>query len=370
MSRGASVIVAGAGALGLSIALTLAEAGCAVRVSDPAGWGQASSVAAGMLAPVFEAAFDKETAGDLDLLIAARNLWPSLAARSGSAIDRSGTAAVGNEAWLAEVRAGLMKLGLRGADLPRSMLDELAPGIALDLQGLLVREDWRLEPRATLAGLRQASQALGVQFSSETVREPGDEDWLVVATGADRGLIAAIPELSQISPIKGQILRYSDLRGARISLRGEGAYAVPGSDGLAIGATMEPGVTDTRADIARLAPLVAAAERMFPRIAGATFGMSAGVRAATSDGLPMVGFSQTPGVILATGARRNGWLLAPLVAQIVTACAMGRDSGPYGARLDLCAGSMRGVAKMSGFCSSPKSRRRSATASSSALCSL
>ena len=48
----------------------------------------------------------------------------------------------------------------------------------------------------------------------------------------------------------------------------------------------------------------------------------------------MVGFSQTPGVIVAVGARRNGWLLAPLVAQIVAACVMGRDSGPYAARLD------------------------------------
>jgi glycine oxidase len=76
MSRGASVIVAGAGALGLSIARALARAGCAVRVSDPAGKAMASAVAAGMLAPVFEAALDAKTAADLDLFLAARNLWP------------------------------------------------------------------------------------------------------------------------------------------------------------------------------------------------------------------------------------------------------------------------------------------------------
>jgi glycine oxidase len=249
-------------------------------------------------------------------------------------VDRSGTAAVGKEAWLAEVRAGLARLGLRGAELPRSMLDDLAPGIASDLQGLLIREDWRLEPLAALAALRRATEALGVEFTAQTVHGPGEADWLVAATGAGRDLAQAIPELAHLSPIKGQILRYSDRRGGSISLRGEDAYAVPGSEGLAVGATMEPGATDTKPDLVTLQPLVSAAERLFPGLEGATFGVSAGVRAATGDGLPMVGFSQTPGVILALGARRNGWLLAPLVAEIVTACAMGRDSGPYGARLD------------------------------------
>ena len=84
MSRGADVIVAGAGALGLSVALALADAGCRVTVCDPADEPRASAVAAGMLAPVFEAVLDAAAAGDLDLLLAARNLWPALAARTGT----------------------------------------------------------------------------------------------------------------------------------------------------------------------------------------------------------------------------------------------------------------------------------------------
>ncbi len=327
------MIVAGAGALGLSAALALADAGCSVRLGDPAERGRASTVAAGMLAPVFEAALDAETAGDLDLLLAARNLWPALARRAGVALDRSGTAAVGSQAWLADIRARLARLGLRGSDLPRAMLDGLAPGLAPDLQGLLLREDWRLEPRPALRALRAAAEARGVVFSAEAVRDRGGADWLVIATGADQGLAGLAPELSGLTPIKGQILSFAEVRGGRVSLRGEGCYAVPGAEGLAVGATMEPGVADTRPDPATLAPLVAAAGRMFPGLAQATFGVSAGVRAATADGLPMVGFSGTPGVILAVGARRNGWLLAPLVGQIVTACAMGHDSGPYAARL-------------------------------------
>jgi len=96
---------------------------------------------------------------------------------------------------------------------------------------------------------------------------------------------------------------------------------------------MEPGLADTAPDMAALSPLVQAAGRMFPALACATFGLSAGVRAATPDGLPMAGPSKTAGVVLAVGARRNGWLLAPLVARIVTACVQGRDPGPYAARL-------------------------------------
>jgi glycine oxidase len=39
-------------------------------------------------------------------------------------------------------------------------------------------------------------------------------------------------------------------------------------------------------------------------------------------------------VFLAVGARRNGWLLAPLVADIVTAAVTGKDGGPWASRLD------------------------------------
>src|SRR6185369_146047 len=110
MGRGATVIVAGAGALGLSTALALADAGCAVTVCDPAPEGaNASGVAAGMLAPVFETVLDAEGSSDLPLLLAARNLWPGLAGRSGVELDRSGAVAVGSDGWLAQIRAGLAR---------------------------------------------------------------------------------------------------------------------------------------------------------------------------------------------------------------------------------------------------------------------
>jgi glycine oxidase len=317
----------------LASALALAEAGCVVSLCDPHPDASASSVAAGMLAPVFEAVLDAQGAPAFDLLVAARDLWPGLEARAGVRLDRSGAMAVGEAAWLAQVSAGLIRLGLHAIDLPRRTAEALAPAqLSADFErALLVREDWRLEPRAALAALRAAAQAAGVTFRHTAVEGLGDADWLVVATGAASGLA---PELARLTPIKGQIARYRGLRGAGVCVRGEACYAVPAADGLAIGATMETGVDDPRPDRKAFAPVLKAAAGLFPGLGEAPFEVAAGIRAASPDGLPMAGFSSEPKVVLATGARRNGWLLAPLIARVVTACVTGRDGGPYAARLD------------------------------------
>lgn len=333
MDRGATVIVAGAGVLGLSTALALADAGCAVTVCDPAAEAaNASGVAAGMLAPAFETVLDADGPDDLPLLLAARDLWPGLAARAGVELDRSGAVAVGPEAWLARVGAGLSRAGLHGTDVGRATLDAVAPGLSEAFQaGVMTREDWRLEPVAALMALRRAAVAAGVAFRAERVSDVDEADWLVAATGAAAGLA---PELTHLSPVKGHILRARTDGAGRFSLRGEDAYAVPTAGGLAIGATMEPGVADPTVDPAWTQPLLAAGTALFPALAGAAFTLAAGVRATTPDGLPMVGASTEPRVLVAAGARRNGWLLAPLVAQVIAACVTGRDRGLYAARFD------------------------------------
>ena len=81
MTGGPNVTVAGAGALGLCAALALADAGCRVEVCDPDPRASASAVAAGMLAPVFEAILDAETAPACGSTARAR--WP-WATRTGS----------------------------------------------------------------------------------------------------------------------------------------------------------------------------------------------------------------------------------------------------------------------------------------------
>jgi len=336
MSTGLKITVAGAGVLGLTTALALADAGAAVTVWDPAAPGDnASGVAAGMLAPVFEAVLDPTASSALDLLLAARNLWPALEARAAASIDRSGALAVGDGAWLAQVGDGMRALGVHPAELPDAAMADIAPGLSQAYaEGLLTREDWRLDAPATLAVLRRAAQAAGVVFRAECCRGLGDAERLVVATGAGADLAGLAPELARLAPIKGHILRARAAPYDGVVVRGQGIYAAPDVHGMILGATMEPGLADRVVDPGQVERLRQAGAGLFPAVAGAEFSVAAAVRAATPDGLPLVGASAAPGVFLAVGARRNGWLLAPLAAKIVTACVTGGDPGVHAARLD------------------------------------
>ncbi len=343
----ARVVVAGAGALGASIALALARARARVVLTDPASAGDnASGVAAGMLAPAFEAVLDEGSTTHFPLLQAARTLWPDWVAGLGDiGFRRCGAVWIDlpGAARLIDVHA--RALGDLGAELVRlsqavlrSRIPGLGPGFA---EGLFTPEDWRIEPRAALAALHAAAVAAGVQVAAQSVRDfaPGvatlsdgetvPADLLVLATGADGSDLA--PELAALSPIKGQILRYAGAVAGddRPVLRCQGGYAVPSRDGLRVGATMQPGLADRRLDAALTAPLARLAAELFPALGGATFTAQAGVRAATPDGLPLLGPSARAGVWLATGARRNGWLLAPLVARMLAAYLSDRDPGPY-----------------------------------------
>lgn len=332
MSASPRVTVAGAGVLGLTTALALADLGCRVTVADPGG-PNASSVAAGMIAPVFEAALDEAARPHLSLLLAARDLWPALAQRAGIGLDRSGALAVGRDGWLASLSARLARLDQRVTEVGAATAQGLAPGLCPSIErALLTREDWRVDAPAALIALAAAAREAGVGFAGQVVRERGAADILVVATGAGDGLAGVAPELRNLSPIKGHIVRVMGPASGAV-VRGEGIYAAPGG-GMIFGATMETGRADAKVDQAVAAPLLDAGVKLFPGLGGAPVQVGAGVRAATPDGLPLAGHSSTPGVVLAVGARRNGWLLAPLVAQVVAACVTGRDPGSLASRLD------------------------------------
>ena len=333
MNGGPRVLVAGAGALGLCAAVALARRGAQVTLDDPAAPGDnASGVAAGMLAPVFEAALDPLAAPHFDFLMAARDLWPAFAAATGVEIATAGPLAVGDPAWLDETAGRIGALGAPLRQLDRAALDAAAPGLAPAFRsGLACAADWRLDPPSALAALRRAAQSLGVSFRAQAAAYTKDFDLLIIATGAGRDLAGLAPEIAALAPIKGHILRLP-VPQARV-IRSQGVYLVPVEGGLAAGATMEPGLDDRRIDAAQVARLHEAAARLFPALAEAPATAAAGVRAATPDGLPLAGPSATPGVLIAAGARRNGWLLAPLVAEVAAAYALGAEPGPFAARM-------------------------------------
>ncbi|HEX2559757.1 NAD(P)/FAD-dependent oxidoreductase [Phenylobacterium sp.] len=335
MAAALKVIVAGAGVLGLTSALALARAGARVVLTDPAQLGDnASGVAAGMLAPVFEAALDALAAPHFDLLMGARDLWPELARSTGVALDRSGALAIGRDERLERLEQALTRLGVRAERLSARAAAEKAPGLAAGEAGaLFTGDDWRIDPDQALAALVEAAAEAGVEVRRAPLHPDEACDWRLLATGADPVPGGLAPELVRLEPIKGHILRAGSLRYQGAVVRGEGIYLTPGAGGMVIGASMERGASDRAVDPAQVERLAEAGRALFPALDGAQLAPGVGVRAGTPDGLPMVGFSRTAGVMMAAGARRNGWLLAPLVAKTVTALVFGAEPGPYAARM-------------------------------------
>ena len=320
------VVVVGAGALGSACALAAARQGWRVTLIDNAPLAaNASGIAAGMLAPAFEAGLDPISAGQYGLLAAARDLWPAFVADLGpTGLDRCGAMLEASGERLADTGA---RLAAQGAIVQASS------------GGLFTPEDWRLEPRLALAAFRQALTALGGEALRAKVLTIEDElvltdgrrltfDAIVLACGFGGQDLA--PELAVLTPIKGQLLRYIDA-GPREGaiLRTETGYLTPGLHGAVVGATMEAGRSDLATDPSATERLRAQAARLCPSLAAAKAEAFTGVRAATPDGLPMIGPSQKERVWIATGARRNGWLFAPMAAGMIADQIAGNEGGAW-----------------------------------------
>ncbi len=339
--KGARWIVAGAGVLGASVAWKLAQAGADVVLCDPAAAGDnASGIAAGMLAPAMEAALDPETGLDFPALAAARDLWSSFAQEAGIALDRSGALLAGTHAE--RIAAQLAAIGAAHRILSGADAAVLSSGLTAAHPAVFTPEDWRLDAPAALACLTAAAQGAGVRvvLAALTGFEPGRAALSTGETLAADGLVAATgwgaatawgaslaPELSVLVPIKGQILRSTAGPTDGPVVRGEGVYVAPGPQGAVIGATMQAGVSDRRIEPEAVQRLLTKASALFPSLADAPNTPSAAVRAASPDGLPLVGRSRKTGVLVAVGARRNGWLLAPMIAGEVVRLAAGQDAG-------------------------------------------
>ena len=305
-----AVVIAGAGVLGLAVACALLDRGYGATVLDPAPAGpNASSVAAGLLSPIGEAVFDAEAISHFPLLQDALAHWDTFAARAGIALVDAPTlvpatmaATVAGFGPVSEVSGAVSYLGDRRV----------------------------ADPTQALARLRERVLALGGRIEPHPLTEVADANWTVLAPGPGAARLAEIaPELAHLFPVKGQIAVLPNGPMDGPVHRWPGGYLVPQKGGARAGATMEFGRSDVLVEPEMIHGLAtaAAAHVCGLDVVGA-YGL-AGVRMATPDGLPMVGPSSTAGTLIAAGARRNGWLLAPLVGQIIAAYVMGEDPGPW-----------------------------------------
>lgn len=330
---GARVAIVGAGVLGLTAAAELGRRGAQCTIFDPAPAGDnASGVSAGMLAPAFESALDPSTRGRFALLRAARDLWPAFLERHDiGPLDRSGALWAGRSGTeLESVADALAREGAVFASVDPVALRGLQPLLAQDLAGgVFAPDDWRLEAGPTLAALRNAAARSGCTFEPaavESLSQNGVQaaghawagDAVLLCAGFDaRNFASAAPELATLRPVKGQRVRFRGQE-PRVGpvVRSARGYVAPSDAGALVGATMEHGLADRALTSAAAAGLGEAAVRLFPHLTGAPVEAAAGVRAETPDGLPLVGRSAS-GLLLAVGARRNGWLLAAMAAEIV-----------------------------------------------------
>ena len=333
--------MAGGGVFGAVISVMLARSGMTITVADPRGLGEnASGVAAGMLAPAFESLLDQCTP-DLALMREARSLWPDLAAYLGLTIDKAGAMAVAEPDVTANWMAAAELQGIDMRRLSEASAVKLSPWLGSAVSAIWTPEDWRIDPRDALSAIRQRSLELGINWVKSSVESfvPGqallsdggrqDCDTLVIATGNSLSMVETAPELTTIAPIKGHILRFPGLMLDGPVVRKAGVYICPTSRGAVVGSTMEPGRDDLTIDPAAVESIRMAAGVAAPVFLSASFEARTGVRSATSDGLPLVGPSRTKDVWLSVGARRNGWLLAPLVARVIADGLAGATRSTY-----------------------------------------
>ena len=331
MASSPDVIVIGAGVLGLCTAAELAARGHAVTVIDPGG-PNASSIAAGMIAPALESLLEDLVAEHAALMKRARDLWAAFAQTHGLKLLREGADWRGPDAEAAVAR-----------------LQALGFDARLNPSGLTTSEDWRIEVAPALKALARMPGLAVVR--GQVVRLTGDaRRWrveagdgrvwfsptVVLATGVGEP-IAALPDsvaaaVAAITPIRGQLTVVTTASPPRV-VRGPGVYAAPCEGGVVIGATMEPGRRDLEPDPVEAARQVAAGLALLG-VTGEVGPTRVGIRGATADGLPLAGPSGEPGLHLALAPRRNGWLMGPLVAQIVADGIEGRPPTADAAALD------------------------------------
>jgi glycine oxidase len=349
-------IVIGGGIIGCSVAWRLAAEGVATTVLERGRVGQeASWAAAGMIAPQAEA----DGPGPFfDFCMKARDAFEAIVDRlvRDSGVDPEyDSAGILYVALDADERAQLE----RRAQWQRTVgapVEELSGAEARRMEPMLSPEavyaihmptNRRTDNRKLTQAYAAAARKTGAEFvegarvealatrgerATGVVLDDGSTraaDVVVNAAGSWAGEIRGLEaDRVKLHPVRGQIVCFEVSPGtigpALFSLRG---YLVPRRDGrLLAGSTMEEAGYNKSVTLAGFDKIARGAAAIAPALDAAVFREAwAGLRPATRDLLPVLGFSPSvSNVLWAAGHFRSGILLSAITGEIIADLVKGR----------------------------------------------
>lgn len=337
------VIVVGGGVVGLFCAVRLRKGGARVWLLEsgpehPTYYSPiASAAAAGMLAPISDAPSAHE-----NVALESFDLWKQCreGAEWADGVRFDGAVVVRPSAAEASAfAANVTRLGQKAFALPAGEFRKRTGFRAKVDHGLFIEAEGVADPLRVLTGLAMQAHALGVLRHYDTdasevtatrvTTHEGkvfEADAVVLAPGAwaTEKLAAVAPALKQVRAGKGIVAAVELERRLGPNLRAGEFYLAQRREDAVLGATLEFDRFDRKVDRAKVAELHAAAERLLPGEVKLTEKAWAGIRPMSPDGWPMIGPS-SQGVLLAAGHSRDGWLMAPITAEIITAYVFGNE---------------------------------------------
>ncbi|MDX2015334.1 MAG: glycine oxidase ThiO [Myxococcaceae bacterium] len=355
-------VIVGGGIMGTSIALELAAAKVEVTVLERSLPGaEASTAAAGMLAPQLEA---HAPGPMLELTMRSRTLYPAwvqrLHAESGVEVGYQPCGALQialSPAQAYELEATVAwqsAAGLRATFLTGDEARALEPALTPDaVAAAHFPDDHQVDPKKLMVALAAVARRRGITFRSAPVQRVIDvggravglelaggrleADVTIVAAGAwTSQLPGAGVDEAHLKPARGQLLELLlATTHVRHLLKAGLGYVVPRPDGCVIcGTTVELVGYDKRVTDEGRAQVLAQACALCPSLTGATVVDAwAGLRPWTADGLPLLGTGHLDGLVIASGHYRNGILLAPITARLVSQLVLGErpamDVSPF-----------------------------------------
>ncbi|HKP81662.1 MAG TPA: glycine oxidase ThiO [Pyrinomonadaceae bacterium] len=353
----AEVVVIGGGVIGLAIARALARRGVRdVCLIERGGLGaEASAAAGGMLLPQVEADGHDDF---FALACRSRDLYPFLAAELRDEtgvdieLDTTGTLYLAlNEHDYEEIEQRYhwqTRAGLAVELLTSAAARELESCISESTFGaLLFPDDIQVENRRLITALANSVNARGVKTFTETTVEAlriegdrvtgvqtsrGDISCRTVVIAAGTWSSFLLPSAPIIKPVRGQMVCLESkpqlTRHVIFSPRG---YLVPRQDGrLLAGSTSENAGFAKRVTAGGIASILRHALEISPAVANLPIVDAwAGLRPRAADGLPVLGpCGEIDGLFYATGHYRNGILLAPLTAELISEAIVAGKTSP------------------------------------------